>query len=301
MDLIINALRESRPNLSKGSVSTYASLLKTLHKNIFGSAPIDVANFNDVAKIRPFFKDRSPTQSKTTLSALVVLTDNDRYRDMMMEQIQKNTDTTNNQQKTSKQLSSWISGDDIRSVFNSMIKPVDTLFKKSKTVKLSLTELQIIQQFVILALMGGLFIPPRRAMDYTHMRNPSFKGIPPDKNTDNHIVGNSLVFNQYKTSKFYGTQKVEMDKKLKGILNKWTKINPFEWLFFSGNGKQLNSITFGQRINKMFSKKVGVNGLRHTYLTEKYEHVSRQQQEMKTDMTDMGSSLNQSNTYIKLD
>ena len=92
-----------------------------------------------------------------------------------------------------------------------------------------------------------------------------------------------------------------MDKKLKGILNKWTKINPFEWLFFSGNGKQLNSITFGQRINKMFSKKVGVNGLRHTYLTEKYEHVSRQQQEMKTDMTDMGSSLNQSNTYIKLD
>ena len=301
--IITDALREKRPNLKDSSISTYGTLLKTLHQEVYGdSEPIDLDNFRNVDKIQTFFEGRTPTASKTTLSALVVLTDDDDYRTMMMEQIKAHTNTINKQEKSDKQEAAWVSSDVIHNKFQDMIKPVDALFKKAKNEPLSLTDLQRVQQLVILAVIGGIFIPPRRAMDYTQMINPTFKDYTTDKDDDNFVSGSNLVFNKYKTSKYYGTQTVKMDKKLKGIITRWAKVNPYKWLFFAADGKQLNSITFGQRINKMFgNKNIGVNGMRHTYLTDKFGDMSKKQRELDADMTDMGSSTKQSKTYIKLD
>jgi len=56
-----------------------------------------------------------------------------------------------------------------------------------------------------------------------------------------------------------------------------------------------------QRINKIFDgKKVGVNQLRHTFLTDKFSKHSEETKQLSNDMKEMGSSLNMADTYIKL-
>ena len=62
----------------------------------------------------------------------------------------------------------------------------------------------------------------------------------------------------------------------------------------------LTSVKLNQRLNKLFDgKKVGVNALRHTYLTDKYADTMEQKKKIDKDMTEMGSSANMLTTYVK--
>jgi hypothetical protein len=109
-----------------------------------------------------------------------------------------------------------------------------------------------------------------------------------------------LIFNSYKTAKCYGEQVVKIPIVLKNILAKWIKINPTDWLLFDTNMNPLSSVKLNQRLNRLFDgKKVGVNQLRHTYLTDRYGETIKKNQEIKNTMTDMGSSANMLTTYIK--
>ena len=52
---------------------------------------------------------------------------------------------------------------------------------------------------------------------------------------------------------------------------------------------KLSSVKLNQRINKIFKeKKVSVNALRHSYLTDKYKKHSEVDKELSKDMSDMG-------------
>ena len=109
-----------------------------------------------------------------------------------------------------------------------------------------------------------------------------------------------LVFNSYKTSKTYGQQKVVIPPELKAILTKWIKINPTEYLLFDGKKNQLTNVKLNQRLNKMFGdKKVGVNQLRHTFLSDKYQETIKLNNDMADDLQKMGSSTSQEKVYIK--
>jgi hypothetical protein len=64
----------------------------------------------------------------------------------------------------------------------------------------------------------------------------------------------------------------------------------------------LSSVKLNQRFNRIFDgKKIATNALRHSYLTDKYGDDMKKKQEMNQTMTDMGSSLSQMETYVKLD
>jgi hypothetical protein len=117
---------------------------------------------------------------------------------------------------------------------------------------------------------------------------------------DNYIEGNNLVFNSYKTSKTYGQQKVAIPIKLRNILNKWIAINPTDDLLFDANYNPLSSVKLNQRLNKLFDgKKVGINGLRHTYLTDKFGDTIAQKKAVANTMEAMGSSPAMLTTYVK--
>ena len=155
-------------------------------------------------------------------------------------------------------------------------------------------ELQQIQDFIIVALLGGLFIPPRRSLDYCCFK---IKNI--DLEKDNYLDKNQFVFNTYKTAKFYKQQRVDIPKDLKTIVTKWIKVNPTDYLLFDTNKNPLTSVKLNQRMNKIFGKKVGVNQMRHTYLTDKYGDTISKQKQINADMTEIGSSGTQSKVYIK--
>ena len=156
--------------------------------------------------------------------------------------------------------------------------------------------MQEIQSFIILSLLSGVFIPPRRLLDFCE----PFKIKNIDKEKDNFIDKSNLVFHTYKTAKYYGKQEVGMPLALKKILQKWISINPTNYLLFDSQCKPLSSVKLNQRLVKLFdNKRIGVNMLRHIYMSNKYQNLITTNQELQNDFKDMGSSIAQTNVYIK--
>jgi len=287
---IIDTLKEKRPNLHAKSVKTYVSLLKNIMKNM------NYENVEDLdtnpEKVIEFLKEKYDNLNgiKTRLSSLFVITNNKAYHTDMMTNIEKYNTETNKQEKNEKQKENWMTAEQIETIYDHMETNIKPLWKKKD---LSIKELMKIQDFVILSLFT--LIPPRRSLDYVEFKINNI-----DTNKDNYIKGNSLVFNTYKTSTQKGQQTIKIPKELKSLLTKYIKLisDKSDYLLFNNKIEQLSIPNFTLRLNKIFGKKVSVNMLRHIYLSEKHADNLK---EMKQDFADMGSSLKQSNTYIKND
>jgi len=288
------AIKDKRPNLSASSITTYNSILSNLYKKIFGTGDVDLGKFSETDKILDFLKDLPANKRKTILSALVIITDNKKYREQMLEDIKEYNHEIGKQEKTETQKESWVEGCEIKDLWEKLKRNADLIYKKKHYTQ---SDLQEIQSFIIMSLLGGVFIAPRRAKDFC-----DFKIKEIDTSTDNYLRKTDLVFNSYKTSKCYGEQVVKIPIVLKNTLTKWIKINPTDYLLFDTNMNPLTSVKLNQRLNRLFDgKKVGVNQLRHTYLTDKYGDTLIKNKEIANTMSDMGSSANMLKTYVKED
>lgn len=294
-EIINDYIKSKRPNISKSSLKTYESILRNLYEKIFGLDEDKTYNLKkfdtEVKKVIKYLKDVPPNKRKTILSSLVVITDNKEYRELMLDDIKDYNKAEAKQEKTQEQADNWIEKDDIEKIYKMLDKNAKLLYKKET---ISPSDFQDIQNFIIMSLFGGFYIPPRRSKDYVNFK---IKNI--DKKTDNYIEKNELVFNSYKTAKTYGEQRVEIPKELKTILNKWIKVNPTEYLLFDISFNKLSNVKLNQRLNKLFGKKVGVNMMRKSYLSGKYGDLIDKKNELTKDFKDMGSSTLQENIYIK--
>jgi integrase len=290
---IAESIKHSRPTLSDSSIKTYTSVLTSLHKKVFGPGEIHLEDFDDADQIIHFLKSKPPSSRKSILAALVVLTGNDVFRKAMMTDVHTFQEDMKKQQASPAQRESAVSPEEIRHIFDRLVAETNLLYsKKQRTV----SDLLAISDMVILALLSGIFIPPRRALDYT-----AFKIKEINHETDNFLDKNELVFNTYKTSKTYGRQTVTIPSSLKSILTKYIKNNPTPFLFFDSKFKPLTSVTLNQRLCRIFGgRKVAINALRHSYLTSKYTNLSVEQKKMNADMQAMGSSASMLDTYVKL-
>jgi hypothetical protein len=284
---------EKRPKLSKSSIKTYKSILTNLYKNVFETDNIDINKFEDVDKIIKYLKEMlEPNQRKTVLSALFVITNDKKYRDFMIDDIDKYNEEENKQEIKEDKKDSWTTTNDISKLYSELEQNALFLMKKKN---LTTSDLQQIQNFIILCLLGGIFIPPRRSKDYTEFK---IKNI--DKEKDNYRNKNEFVFNTYKTAKFYGQQKLPIPSLLGKIITKWVKINPTDYLLFDSTLGKLTNVKLNQRLNKIFGdKKIGVNSLRHSYLSDKYQDTIKRNEDLEEDMKAMGSSKLQEKVYIK--
>jgi hypothetical protein len=288
-------IKQCRPTLSESSIKTYTSILKSLYLKVFGEGEINFDNFEKSAKILDFLKEQEPNKRKTLMSALVVICKNPKpYREQMLDDIKETAITTAKQEKTPEQEEHHISQDALRAKFSELGMEAAHIYKK-KT--LSMTDLQKIQDFIILALFH--LIPPRRALDYTEFK---IKNV--DKEKDNWFDErvNDFVFTKYKTAKYYGEQRLPIGKDLKLIIKKWIKINTdtSDYLLFDTNGSKLTTVKLNQRLNRIFGSDKGcsVNNMRHSYLSDKYQDSIQMKKDMSADLEAMGSSLAQATTYI---
>ena len=285
-------IKDKRPTLSSSSITTYNSILRNLYKKVFGSTDIDTEKFEDTAKILDHLKELPPNKRKTILSALVIITNDKKYRDLMLEDIKEYNQEIGKQVKSDIQKANWVEGGDIKRLWDTLKKNTDLIYKK---VHLTPSDLQAIQSFIIVSLLGGVFVPPRRSKDLVDWK---IKNI--EKTKDNYLEKSSIHYNSYKTAKCYGEQVIQIPTALKNILNKWIKINPTDYLLFDTNMNHLTSVKLNQRLNKLFDgKKIGVNALRHTFLSEKYADTMSQKKKIDKDMAEMGSSANMLTTYVK--
>jgi len=284
-------IHKKRPSLSASSVITYASVLRSLYLKIFNSKDIDVKKFDETNTILEHLKDVPVNRRKTILSALVIVTDDSKYRDQMLDDVRSYNKEISTQDKSPEQKANWVNTADVKKIFDALTKQANLLYKKDN---ISSADLQEIQNYIIVCLLGGIFIPPRRSLDYCHFK---IKDI---DHAQNYLDKKTLVFNIYKTAKTYGKQVIECPPPLLKILKKWIAINPTNYLLFDTNGSALSPVKLNQRLNKIFGgKKVGVNMLRHCYLTDKYADTIKTNEKLANDMSEMGSSSAQSKIYIK--
>ena len=299
-------IAKKRDSLSKSSVNTYSSILRSLHKQIWDTADVDPSKFDSTKTVIKHLEDMPSNKRKTILSALTVISGKKEYRDLMMNDIGEYRREIEKQEKTPAQEKSWVTQDEILAKYKDLERAAAPLLKKGS---LTNPEKQKVQDYVILALLSGIHISPRRSKDYVDfkLRNAS--------DDDNYISDNKkqLVFNSYKTSKSYGKQTVPLPTKLRNILNKWAAVNDSDYLLIDSKGQPLGngnresqsgSVKLNQRLEKLFNKKVGVNGLRHSYLTEKYQDTEEEKKikrEKEKTMKEMGSSTAMLNTYVKED
>lgn len=285
-------LSKLRPTLSEGSLKTYTSILKSLHRKIFDNE-IKKSNFDKTDTVLKHLENLQPNRRKTILSALVVISGKPEYRTEMLQDIKEYSNDAKKMLKTDSQEANWVSKDEILNLYNQHKQDAMACYKKTK---INMNDLQTIQNYIILCLLGGMFIAPRRSLDYTEFK---IKNI--DKTQDNYLdKTNELVFNRYKTAKFYDEQRVSIPKELKSILTKWVKTNNSDYLLYDSNGGKLTSVKLNQRLNKIFGKKASVNLLRHSYLTDKFGDEIERSKKMSNIAEDMGTSSAQViGTYIK--
>lgn len=290
---IAKILKENRPNLSDSSIKTYTTLIKSVCKNVFKDMEITEKDLNDdYKKVLEYYKEKPSASRKTYLSALFVLTKNKHYQNEMNDDIQKVKTFNDTQEKTETQKENWLSQDKLDEVFNNLETNAKHLFKKTT---LTGKEQQQLVDYILLLVMNGRLISPRRSMDYTEFK---IKNI--DKDKDNYMDKLEFVFNKYKTNKFYNTQRVTIPNQLRLIINKWSKINPTNYLLFDANQNKLTSAKVNQRFNKLFAGRQGSNSIRHLFLTSKFGYTIEQQKEMDKTAEEMGTSSAQiTGNYIK--
>lgn len=292
MENIKEYISKKRPSLSKSSLTTYGSILRNLYKRVYEDDDYNLDRFNVPAPVLKYLEGIPPNRRKTILSALVIITDKKEYRDLMLKDVRDYNADINKQEKSEKQEESWVEKEAVNQVVAELRKNAEAIMKKGQK---TISDLQEIQNYIILCVLGGVYISPRRSKDFV-----DFKIRNIDVKKDNYMEKNKFIFNSYKTAKTYGKQVVDIPVQLKNIVAKWIKINPTEYLFFDANMNKLSAVKLNQRLNKIFNgKKVGVNQLRHTYLTDKFADTIKKEKAIADTMEDMGSSKEMLKTYVK--
>ena len=262
-----SVLRENKPNLSDGSIKTYISYLRGVATGMGVSLKDATLEwYNDAEPIIEWILENRPqiNTRKTILTSLYVLTGNERYKNSFMVDAMEVQREQQRQEMNDKQREAWVSLEEIHNRFRELLKDYSDFWTDDRPQDV---RLQVYQQIVILALMGGIFIPPRRLLDYSEMRiNGTMNSA-----EDNYIDFDKrvLVFNKYKTMRKYGRQEINIPQELYDILHRWRVMNHSDWLLVNVNGDKLTPSNLNVRVNRIFGKRMGCNMFRHIYISEK--------------------------------
>ena len=278
-------LKENRPELKESSIKNYVSNLRSLYRNVFDDDKYTLDRFNDSVSILQHVHQRPISSQMALLSYLVVLTGNPVYQQEM-----KRVKAIRDQQIEAREPPDeehTTTPQEIKEIFKALKKRSVEIYHDGLYTKETLLELQ---NTILVALMGNIYIPPRRSMDYVEML------LDGKSDTKNYIDGDELVFNVYKTARTYGQQRVKMPAPLKKLIADYRQVSNYEFLFTGLHGKQLHSIT--PRLTELFGHPVGVNSMRRNS-TQQFADFADLQPQVKTHMKGMGSSVGSLNHYCR--
>jgi len=291
-----------KPNATTTTVKTYYSLINHLLKTKDDSAKlvdwewIDNQPESVIEFVSEFYKERPLATIKTLFAALYAITENKVYHAHMMKLSAEYAKEQMKQKKSEKQQNNWISFQDVERYVQSAYNAARP-YLSSKT-PLEGLPLQIVQEYIILALTTGVFIAPRRSQDWTEMKLRGVSTRSKDPKEYNYIKGNSFHFVKYKTASVYGEQVIEIPKQLKNLLNKWKKLNQHDFLLVNADGSQMSVVRIAQILNRIFGKNISTGMLRHIYITDKLGHIPSLE-DMQNMAEDLGHSVPMMLEYIK--
>jgi hypothetical protein len=273
-------LKQNRPELSASSVYNYSSSLKKLYRDATGRTDYSLSIFNDVPLMKEALKDRPSSSKQTIFSYLYVLTKNPEFQNAMQEAKSTNQERVASQPPTDPDKTTTMK--EVKALFKGLKKEATEVYRTGEYTPENILK---IQDMLLLALLGNLYIPPRRAMDYTELL---IRGKDPNAN---YIDGTHIVFNKYKTMKTYGSQSIPIPSPLQKLLTKYYLTFPeATYLFTTIKGKKLTGKQLWDRLHAIFGKSVSVNALRRAFITDTYSEYDKKTKQLESDMRGMGSS-----------
>lgn len=320
MDLVkINFINDlstklkEKKNLSESSVKTYLRNLLKLNLD----EPFKNFNFLKDVKIieRRLSSYKENTKRNYLISIVSVLSIfdkpavkklHDKYYDLMMAKSDQIKKEVKPNELTETQEKNWMSWDEVVNKYKELEEIVNGFVTKKG---ISDEQYNVLLSYIILSLY--IHQSPRRNKDYQIMLlvNEYTNDLSKDFNYLD-LSKKDFVFNSYKTSSKYGTQKISINDNLWKVLVKYFSYHPMVTIskkipkvkdvsyFLMHRDKspldKVNSIT--RILNKVFDKAIGSSMLRHIYLTGKYSEVVKNQAQ---DASDMAHSEAMQKEYIK--
>lgn len=317
MDIIKDSI-DSKRNIKPNSLRAYTISLQKLHDFIVGKGELEDLNFlKDEDKVAEKLQELKLSTQKNYLAAVIVALDamnneNDYdeeltfYRGYLDELNKQSKEEAEKQQKTESQDKNWVSMKELRKVISKY--KADIMERELLTKDpLNSKQFDLIQKWVV----GNLFLdpenPPTR-LDYAPMKiikeNEFEKLDDEEKSENNYLVLKSrnkkyFHFGEYKTASKYGNNVVPVGKKLNSVLNIWLRINPTDHLLLNSKGEPQTANGLGKYITKVFEptgKNIGVNMLRHIFISEKFSPELNEKQEVAKKM---GHSVSTQELYSK--
>jgi integrase len=292
---ILKLILNNKSDISDNSARVYVATLASLATHFDWT---DVKFFTSKNKeILKFLDTLSPTRRKAMLSALIAIVSHKKvvevYKTKMLDVSKECREQDEKQEKSDKEEKNWESWDSIMKVYHELEEEALPLFKKDK---LTSQNLKTLQHYIILSCYT--LIPPRRIADYINFK---IKDI--DTKVDNWFdeKTNELVFNNYKTAKNYGTQRVECPENLQTVFKKWFPVASkySEYMLFNSYGNHLTQPQLTKMINAIFDKNISASMLRHIYVSDVTLKNVPKLSELEKVAHDMGHSTNEQMLYKK--
>jgi len=300
-------IEKIRPNIKPNSLRAYLIILKKLNDE----KDIESLDFlKDKEKITEIIKKKALTTQRNYLGAVLValpILENSaellEYYKGELEKVSTEYQTIiDSHKKTDKQELNW----------SSMVELIEVLSKYKKgmlkinTMREQLNEREFfyLTNYVVV----GLFtlIPPTR-LDYAPMS--IITSEKEDDNKQNYLVNKSrnkkyFIINEYKSSKSYGKQILQIPSSLNSILNLYLKFYKGTSSFLlNSRGTPLTANGLSKLLTSSFgryskNKKVTLNLIRHIYISENVK-LTKDTDETKLANSMMHSSSTQQD-YIKV-
>jgi len=301
-------LIKNRPNLTNSTIKTYISLLNNIYKKVKINEPFNINFFiKNYLPILNYLNNENLNTRKSILASIVsLLGDNnivDIYRDRMMNDIETKKKIDEEQLMDDKQKENILTQEEIKIIYNYYYNKYKALpVKKNIYDKLNKEDYFNYQSFILLSLISGIYIPPRRLLDFTNLKfNDDLK--------NNYYKKGTLYFRNYKTNHIYGEQYIKLPLKLDTLIKQYIKYrtsNDYnsDYFFINQSNQEMSTSYMNQYINIIFGNvlnrkiNIGINGLRHSYITNKYDNMPKLK-DMQQMATGMGHSINQALLYIK--
>jgi len=292
---ILKSILNNKSDISDNSARVYVATLASLATHFDWT---DVKFFTSKNKeIVKYLDTLSPTRRKAMLSALIAIVSHKKvvevYKTKMLDVSKECREQDEKQEKSDKEEKNWESWDTIMKVYHELEEEAMPLFKKDK---LTSQNLKVLQHYIILSCY--VLIPPRRIADFINFK---IKDI--DQKVDNWFDDktNELVFNNYKTAKNYGTQRVECPESLQNVFKKWFPLASkySEYMLFNSYGNHLTQPQLTKMINAIFGKNISASMLRHIYVSDVTLKNMPKLSELEKVAHDMGHSTNEQMLYKK--
>ncbi len=297
---------KKKPGLSHASLRSYTSTIFNLNMNLKTKKRLFDLNLDDTKEVIDFVKKKDTKSAKTIFSTLNVLTGHQEYKTEMDAENVKMNALQIEQVKTQNQDENWINYSDIENIYDELATDMWTLLIKYTKDKVPEKDKKrkytILKQFLGFLLSSGYYIPPRRNEDYIYM----FWDKPEDESESqifNYIdwENKQFIYNTYKTSNIYQTQKVNIPTSLYKWLKTYRKIRKNELIFPSDiYHKEMNTQSFAHMFHNFFKelpvnhiahgKKISTRVFRQAYLSNLYKNVPKLS-DMEKVASDMGHSV----------